>query len=79
MDIKRQDSFGVFVSRPTNYEIEVRKANERFLEGQLLGYFGAAVGVGRVLGLSTEQLYSTLGLALMQAGGIPLRSETNRC
>ncbi len=29
MDIKRQDSFGVFVSRPTNYEIEVRKANER--------------------------------------------------
>ncbi len=36
MDIKRQDSFGVFVSRPTNYEIEVRKANERinvFLAG----------------------------------------------
>ncbi len=29
MDIKRQDSFGVFVSRPTNYEIEVRKANKR--------------------------------------------------
>ncbi len=36
MDMKRQDSFGVFVSRPTNYEIEVRKANERinvFLAG----------------------------------------------
>lgn len=46
------------------------KANERFLEGQLLGYFGAVVGVGRVLGLSTEQMDSTLGLALMQAGAI---------
>ncbi len=45
------------------------KANERFLEGQLLGYFGAAVGAGRVLGLSTKQMHSTLGLALMQAGG----------
>lgn len=43
--------------------------NEKFLEGQLLGYFGAAVGAGRVLGLSTEQMHSTLGLALMQAGG----------
>jgi len=29
MDLRKQDSFGVFVSRPTNYEIEVRKANER--------------------------------------------------
>ena len=44
-------------------------ANERFLEGQLLGYFGAAVGAGRVLGLSIEQMHSTFGLALMQAAG----------
>ena len=29
MDLRRQDSFGARVSRPTNYEIEVRKANER--------------------------------------------------
>lgn len=44
-------------------------ANERFLEGQLLGYFGAAVGAGRVMDLSAEQMHSTLGIALMQAGG----------
>jgi len=44
-------------------------ANERFLEGQLLGYFSAAVGAGRVMGLTSEQMHSALGLALMQSGG----------
>ena len=44
-------------------------ANERFLEGQLLGYFGAAVGAGRVMGLGAERMHSALGTALMQAGG----------
>ncbi len=29
MDLRRQDSFGARVSRPTNYEIEARKANKR--------------------------------------------------
>lgn len=44
-------------------------ANERFLEGQLLGYFGAAVGAGRVMELSAREMHSALGAALMQAGG----------
>ena len=44
-------------------------ANERFLEGQLLGYFGAAVGAGRVMGLGAQEMHSALGAALMQAGG----------
>jgi hypothetical protein len=29
MDLRRQDSFRARVSRPTNHEIEVRKANKR--------------------------------------------------
>ncbi len=29
MDLRRQDSFGARVSRPTNYEIEARNANKR--------------------------------------------------
>lgn len=44
-------------------------ANEKFLEGQLLSYFGAAAGAGRVLRLSPEQMHNCLGLALMQAAG----------
>jgi 2-methylcitrate dehydratase PrpD len=44
-------------------------ANERFLEGQLLGYFGAAAGAGRVAGLDAARMHSALGLALMQAAG----------
>lgn len=44
-------------------------ANERFLEGQLLGYFGAAVGAGKVMGLGADEMHSALGTALMQAGG----------
>ncbi|MBI3329989.1 MAG: MmgE/PrpD family protein, partial [Nitrospinae bacterium] len=43
--------------------------NRKFLEGQVLGYFGAAVGAGKVMGLSAEHMHSALGVALMQAGG----------
>jgi 2-methylcitrate dehydratase PrpD len=46
-----------------------RRPSEKFLAGQLLGFFGAAAGAGRVLGLRTEQMHSALGLALMQASG----------
>ena len=45
------------------------KANETFLEGQLLGYFGAAAGASRVMGFSPQETHSALGTALMQAGG----------
>ena len=41
----------------------------KYLVGQLLGYFGAAVGAGRAMALSIEQMHSVLGLALMQAAG----------
>lgn len=44
-------------------------ANGKFFDGQLLGYFGAAVGAGSVLGLTPEQMDSALGFALMQATG----------
>jgi len=44
-------------------------ANEKFLEGQLLGFFGAAVGAGRILRCTPERMHNVLGLALMQASG----------
>lgn len=40
-----------------------------FLAGQLLSYFGAAVGASRVLGLDAAATHSALGLSLMQAAG----------
>lgn len=43
--------------------------NDAVLEGQVLGYFGAATGAGRVLGLDEHQMQSALGLAVMQAAG----------
>ena len=46
-----------------------RRPSEKFLSGQLLSYFGAAAGAGRVLGLDPEQMRSALGLALMQMSG----------
>ncbi|MBM4261901.1 MAG: MmgE/PrpD family protein [Deltaproteobacteria bacterium] len=46
-----------------------RRPSEKFLSGQLLNYFGAAAGAGRVLGLSAAQMRSALGLALMQMAG----------
>lgn len=44
-------------------------ANERFLEGQILGYFGAAAGAARILRFSPERMHSVLGLALAQCAG----------
>jgi 2-methylcitrate dehydratase PrpD len=44
-------------------------ANQKFLEGQLLSYFGAAAGAGRILGFTPERMHNVLGLALMQAAG----------
>jgi 2-methylcitrate dehydratase PrpD len=46
-----------------------RRPSEKFLSGQLLNYFGAAAGAGRVLGLTAEQMRSAFGLALMQMAG----------
>jgi 2-methylcitrate dehydratase PrpD len=46
-----------------------RRPSEKFLSGQLLNYFGAAAGAGRVLGLNAGQMRSALGLALMQMAG----------
>ena len=46
-----------------------RRPSEKFLAGQLLGYFGAAAGAARALRLPAEQAHSALGLALMQASG----------
>jgi 2-methylcitrate dehydratase PrpD len=46
-----------------------RHPSEKFLAGQLLGYFGAAIGGARILGLDPRQMNSALGLALMQMGG----------
>ncbi|HEY7301297.1 MAG TPA: MmgE/PrpD family protein [Xanthobacteraceae bacterium] len=46
-----------------------RRPSEKFLSGQLLSYFGAAAGAGRVLGLDATQMQSALGLALMQMSG----------
>jgi 2-methylcitrate dehydratase PrpD len=46
-----------------------RRPSDKFLSGQLLNYFGAAAGAGRVLGLDVAQMRSALGLALMQMAG----------
>jgi 2-methylcitrate dehydratase PrpD len=46
-----------------------RRPSEKFLSGQLLSYFGAAAGAGRVLRLNAAQMRSALGLALMQMAG----------
>jgi 2-methylcitrate dehydratase PrpD len=46
-----------------------RKLSNKILAGQLLSYFGAVAGAGRVLGLSSGQMRSAFGLALMQASG----------
>jgi 2-methylcitrate dehydratase PrpD len=46
-----------------------RRPSEKFLSGQLLTYFGAAVGAGHILGLDPGGMHSALGLALMQMAG----------
>lgn len=43
--------------------------HEKFLEGQILGVFGAAIGAGKVRRLDARQMHDLLGLALMQASG----------
>lgn len=44
-------------------------SNEKFLEGQVLGYFGAAIGAGRLMRFDAAQMHNALGIALMQAAG----------
>ena len=46
-----------------------RRPSEKFLSGQLLTYFGAAAGAGRILGLDSAGMHNALGLALMQMAG----------
>lgn len=46
-----------------------RRPSEKFLSGQLLTYFGAAAGAGRILGLDARGMHNALGLALMQMAG----------
>lgn len=46
-----------------------RRPSEKFLSGQILSFFGAAAGAGRVLGLDAQKMASALGLALMQMSG----------
>ena len=46
-----------------------RRPSEKFLSGQLLNYFGAAAGAGRILDLDPAQMQSALGMALMQMAG----------
>ncbi|HLY64187.1 MAG TPA: MmgE/PrpD family protein, partial [Chloroflexota bacterium] len=46
-----------------------RRTGNRALEGQLLGYFGAAAAASRMFSVSPDQMHGALGLALMQAGG----------
>jgi 2-methylcitrate dehydratase PrpD len=41
-----------------------------WLAGQFMGYVGAAIGAGRVLGLSSVEMLSAIALAVMQASGI---------
>jgi 2-methylcitrate dehydratase PrpD len=43
--------------------------SKRILSGQFFGYFGAAAGAGRILGLSAATMHSAFGLALMQLSG----------
>ncbi len=46
-----------------------RRPSEKYLSGQLLNYFGAAAGAGRILGLDAAGMGNALGLALMQMAG----------
>lgn len=50
-------------------EADATGAAGRWLLTQLIGYFGAAVAAGIVLGLDEDGLVSALGLAYMQAAG----------
>ena len=43
--------------------------SDKFMAGQLFGYFGAAASAGRLLRLSADQIRSSFGIALMQTSG----------
>ncbi|HTI88506.1 MAG TPA: MmgE/PrpD family protein [Alphaproteobacteria bacterium] len=45
------------------------KHGNRFLEGQVLGYFGASAAAARLLRLGPQAMHDALGFALMQASG----------
>ena len=54
--------------------VALTRAEQGFSESkpqptQMPGYFAAAVSAGRMLGFSSQQIHSALGLALMQASG----------
>jgi 2-methylcitrate dehydratase PrpD len=49
--------------------VDQHMAVDTVLEGQLLGYFGAAGASGVCLGLDADRMHSAFGLALMQAAG----------
>jgi 2-methylcitrate dehydratase PrpD len=46
-----------------------QRPSGKFLSGQLLTYFGAAIGAGHMLGLGATGMQNALGLALMQMAG----------
>jgi len=46
-----------------------KRSSEKFMAGQLLGYFGAAAAAGNLLGFTANQMRSAFGIALMQASG----------
>jgi 2-methylcitrate dehydratase PrpD len=59
----------VMVRLGLSIEADATGAAGRWLLTQLIGYFGAAVAAGIVLGLDEDGLVSALGLAYMQAAG----------
>jgi 2-methylcitrate dehydratase PrpD len=46
-----------------------KASSEKFMAGQLFGYFGAAAAAGHLLGLDAKQMHSAFGIALMQTSG----------
>jgi 2-methylcitrate dehydratase PrpD len=44
-------------------------ANEKFLEGTLLGVFGITIASGRLLGLNAQEMANAFGITLMQCAG----------
>jgi 2-methylcitrate dehydratase PrpD len=43
--------------------------SSRILTGQYFSYFGAAAGAAHILGLDTERMHGSFGIALMQSAG----------
>ena len=46
-----------------------KPSSEKFMAGQLFGYFGAAAAAGNLLGFTADQMRSAFGIALMQTSG----------